>query len=238
MNPVKKGVFRILCAAWKYVHGMDAVPFPDTQNNIPVTESAMNNKQLGMTMVELMVTLAVVAILASVAAPSISDMIANNRLLTLNNQLVSAINYTRSEAVKRRYDVVMCVRNTAGNNCDTGGSFDQGWIIFVDCNANNTLDGTNVCDTNGDGIADGPEQILQDTNKVINTTSGGISISNNILTKPWLIDYSPTGAVANNATLTVQTVSSGGLVPRYQVSMAARTGRVSSCKVPDGETDC
>jgi type IV fimbrial biogenesis protein FimT len=219
---------------------MDAISFLNTENNIPVTESVMNNKQLGMTLIELMITLLVVAVLVAVAAPSISTMLDNNRLLALSNQLVSAINYTRSEAVKRRYDVVMCVRNAAGSGCNSLGGFEQGWIIFVNCNpaVNSTLDTTNVCDTDGDGIADAPEDILQDSNSVVNNTSGNISIVSNSAGNQRLIEYLPSGNVINNATLTVQTGPVASPVPRYRVSMAPRTGRVTSCQVPAGATTC
>ncbi len=71
--------------------------------------------QTGMTLIELLVTVAIVAILATVAAPSVREMIENNRLTALNNQLVSTLNYVRAEAVKRAYHVTMCVRNTDGS---------------------------------------------------------------------------------------------------------------------------
>lgn len=219
---------------------MDAISFLNTENNIPVTESVMNNKQLGMTFIELMVTLVVAAILVAAAAPSIFTMVDNNRLLTLSNQVVSAINYTRSEAVKRRYDVVMCVRNSSGNGCSNLGGFEQGWIIFVNCNpaVNSTPDTTNVCDTDGDGTADAPEEILQDSNSVVSNSSGNITIVSNSTGNQRLIEYLPNGNVVNNATLTVQTGPTASPVPRYQVTMASRTGRVSSCQVPDGATSC
>jgi type IV fimbrial biogenesis protein FimT len=186
-----------------------------------------------MTLVELVVTLTVVAILASVAAPSFSDMLINNRLTALNNQVVSAINYTRSEAVKRVYNAVMCVRNSDGSGCttDTSLGFEAGWIVFMNCNptTNTTPDtASNVCDANGDGTLDSPESILLDSKPDV---MSGITITSNF-TSNQKIGYKPTGSVLNGGTLTINTDSTA----RYKITIAPVTGRVSSCKV--GTTGC
>lgn len=55
----------------------------------------------GLTLVELMVTMALIAIMLSIAVPGFQSYIRNNRLATQTNEIVGAINYTRSEAVKR-----------------------------------------------------------------------------------------------------------------------------------------
>ena len=55
----------------------------------------------GFTLLELMVTVAVAAILATVAVPGFRDLIQNNRVTTQTNELVTALNFARTEAVKR-----------------------------------------------------------------------------------------------------------------------------------------
>jgi type IV fimbrial biogenesis protein FimT len=55
----------------------------------------------GFTLLELMVTIAVVAIMATIAVPSFRDLIQNNRVTTQTNELVTALNFARTEAVKR-----------------------------------------------------------------------------------------------------------------------------------------
>lgn len=184
----------------------------------------MNPKQQGMTLVELMVTLAVVAILFSAAVPSLVSLAENNRLTALNNQVVSAINFTRSEAVKRRYNTAMCVRNNAGTGCAGSGTFDNGWVVFVDCDNDGTVDPATslICDTNGDGTGDSAEQVLQDTIP----SADGLTISNNETSTPRRISYRPNGSLeTKNATLTINK----GPTNIYDVTIA-RTGRVSSCK--------
>lgn len=182
--------------------------------------------QAGLTLVELVVTLTVVAILASVAAPSLRDMLTSNRLTAANNQLVSTINYARAEAVKRVYNVVLCVRNSDGSDCtsNSGDSYENGWIVFVDCNTNSTPDtATNVCDTNGDGVSDAPEAILADTKP--NLTSGMTIVGSSGLEQK--IGYKPNGNASKSGNLVLNMDGSA----YYQITIAANTGRLSSCKV-------
>ncbi|MEB4592538.1 GspH/FimT family protein [Candidatus Thiothrix sp. Deng01] len=189
-------------------------------------------KQTGMTLIELIVTFSIVAILAAVAAPSLSEMISNNRLTALNNQIVSTLNYMRGEAAKRAYDVTMCVRNASGTGCstNTADGFENGWIVFTNCNptTNSTPDTTtNVCDYNGDNIAEAPEEILLDTTM----TLVGVTISNNLST-PQRINYRPNGIASNAGTLNLQLNGES----RYAITIAPLTGRLSSCKV--GTSGC
>lgn len=203
----------------------------------------MNPKQVGMTLVELVVTLAVVAILASAAIPSLREMMENNRLTALNNQLVSSINYVRGEAVKRAYDVAMCVRNTDGSDCASSGGFENGWIVFVNCNpTTNTIPDTttNACDFNRDGVNESPEPILLDSTP---DTHGITIINSNAAGNPRLITYKPNGKSSSANSLIIGATEleldlNLNATPRYKVIMAPHTGRVRSCKVKPGETTC
>lgn len=76
----------------------------------------------GFTLVELMVTVAVAAILIAIAVPSFSRMIASNRLSTAADEIVGAINTARQEAIKRNADVQFCSDLAANNTSDTLGS--------------------------------------------------------------------------------------------------------------------
>ena len=55
----------------------------------------------GFTLIELMVTLTVMAILLSIAAPSFTSLMAANRMSTQTNEFIGALNLARSEAVRR-----------------------------------------------------------------------------------------------------------------------------------------
>ncbi|MGQ7959169.1 GspH/FimT family pseudopilin [Pseudomonas sp. SP16.1] len=85
--------------------------------------------QKGFSLIELMVTLAVLAIVLGLAAPSFSSMLQDNRALSLGSELQGALQYARSEAVKRRLEVVICRRNAAGSACDNGADWSAGWLV-------------------------------------------------------------------------------------------------------------
>ena len=57
------------------------------------------NKSRGFTLMELLVTLVIVSILASMAVPSFSGLIQNNRMSTQFNELLAILGLARSEAV-------------------------------------------------------------------------------------------------------------------------------------------
>lgn len=91
----------------------------------------MQSKNKGFTLVELLVTLSVVAIVISIAAPSFNQQIRNNKSITLTDEFVSALNFTRVEAVKRAHRVSLCP-STDGTSCAGNDDWDKGWIAFVD----------------------------------------------------------------------------------------------------------
>lgn len=85
--------------------------------------------QKGFTLIELMVTLAVLAIVLSMAAPSFSSMLQDNRASALGSELQGALQFARSEAVKRRQSVVICRSNAAGSSCENGTDWSGGWLV-------------------------------------------------------------------------------------------------------------
>ena len=87
----------------------------------------------GFTLVELVITLAVAGVLVSLAVPSFTQFVKNNRLITQANDLVTALNVARSEAIRRGNRVTLC-KSSNQVSCAGSGSWDQGWIVFVDVN--------------------------------------------------------------------------------------------------------
>lgn len=84
----------------------------------------------GFTLIELMVTIAVLAIILGFAIPSFTDQIRNNRSLAYGEEFVTALNFARSEAIKRGGVVSICPSNDDADGCDNDWS--NGWLVFVD----------------------------------------------------------------------------------------------------------
>lgn len=91
--------------------------------------------QVGFTLLELMITLAIAAILLSVGIPSFSALIKDSHLTVSNNDLVTAFNVARSEAVKRGVRVTVC-KSANQTSCTTSNGWEQGWLVFTDENNN------------------------------------------------------------------------------------------------------
>jgi type IV fimbrial biogenesis protein FimT len=66
----------------------------------------------GFTLIELMLTLTVAAVLMMIAAPSFREFLQNSRMSAQVNLFISDLNISRSEAVKRRTRVTMCKSST------------------------------------------------------------------------------------------------------------------------------
>ncbi|GIZ53869.1 GspH/FimT family pseudopilin [Noviherbaspirillum aridicola] len=102
----------------------------------------------GFTLVELMVALAVAAILAGLAAPSFSEMIANQRAKSVATDLYIALTKARSEALKRNVSVSLTPK--------TADQWHGGWQILDPADSTRALHARGAAA----GVAiDGPDEV-------------------------------------------------------------------------------
>jgi general secretion pathway protein H len=93
----------------------------------------------GFTLIELMVTIAVVALLAAVAAPAMVTLMNSNRLSSSAGELTAALQLARAEAVRRSATVTVC-GSADGVACTNGANW-ANWIVL---GTNNINAGTDV----------------------------------------------------------------------------------------------
>jgi type IV fimbrial biogenesis protein FimT len=164
----------------------------------------------GFTLAELLISLAVMAILLALAVPAFSEVMVSSRLTTLANGFLSNLYLARSEAIKRNSRAVLC-KSASGLACSDSGGWHQGWILFHDANNNAALDANEA---------------------VILTQSAlpsGFKLSGNTPVSGY-ISYSPTGAAKKTSgadqfgTLTLcNEASSSGDARKIVISITGRS---------------
>jgi type IV fimbrial biogenesis protein FimT len=93
----------------------------------------------GFTSIELMVTVAIVGVLAALAAPSFQTLMERWRVRQVVSDLESSLQFARSEAIKRNGGVVMQKITTNSHGCSAPTlkrEWDCGWFICADTNRN------------------------------------------------------------------------------------------------------
>jgi type IV fimbrial biogenesis protein FimT len=88
--------------------------------------------QCGVTIIELMIVVAIGAILAVIAIPSLRDTLNNTRQSTALGLIINDLNQARGEAIKRNARILVCGANAAGTNCIGGlapTDWRAGWLV-------------------------------------------------------------------------------------------------------------
>lgn len=116
--------------------------------NVEKHTRALDKLHRGFTLVELMVAVALLAVLLAMGVPSFKETIERNQLASQANEFISSLSIARSEAVKRGKVVTVC-KSVDGSGCSAASAgYEVGWIVFVD--------------ENGDGVRNGDtDELLQ-----------------------------------------------------------------------------
>lgn len=116
-------------------------------------------KNRGFTLIELMITLAVIAIVATIAVPVMGDMVTRSRTTATFNELQGLISYARSESAKTPGNSILLCASANGTGCTNSEDWKVGWLI--------------ARDVNGDGNVDSGDAVL----KVIGPLTTGLSLT-------------------------------------------------------------
>lgn len=122
----------------------------------------------GFTIIELMITVAVIAVMLTIAVPSFGNLVQNNRMTTNVNDIIATFTLARSEAIKRSQRVTLCpvadadacgaALTPAACACSGANTWETGFIAFAD--------------TDGDAVVDAGETII----KVLGSPGNNVTI--------------------------------------------------------------
>jgi type IV fimbrial biogenesis protein FimT len=168
-------------------------------------------KNLGFTLIELIITISIAAILVGIAIPSFGSIIKSTRLTTYANELVSSLNLARSEAVKRGVQISVKRKGSTNQN------WDSGWDIFTD------LD--------GDGTLDAADTLL----KTYPALTNGFTLRTGTVGYQDFAAYLPSGLSVNSSGDTFRLCASSGDIVN---SRAIEINALGRPKTSDGTTAC
>ena len=92
----------------------------------------------GMTVIELLIILAAIAIVVMISVPGSTMVLEHYRLKSTSSDLVGGLNLAKGEALKRNSTVRVCPSSN-GRFCRTDGNWNHGWLVYSDGNADGTV---------------------------------------------------------------------------------------------------
>ncbi len=97
-------------------------------------------QQTGFTLYELMITLMVIAIILGFGIPNLRNFTLNSRITGAANDLHAAFMMARTEAAHAKTNVTICASADPMGAANCGGTWDQGYVVFIDDDADQVRD--------------------------------------------------------------------------------------------------
>jgi type IV fimbrial biogenesis protein FimT len=183
----------------------------------------MKCRALGLTLLELLLVLAMMAVLTSLAAASFRGVWVQRSVSLAAEALLGDLRYARSEALKRARPVLVC-QSSNGLSCTRdGAAWADGWLVFVDSNGNAQVDAASD---------DGP---AEDLLRVQSALPALASIASNVSTGH-SITYQATGSAKSAAQTIVFTPAGSGTPDSLRALCISLQGRARVG--PAGATSC
>lgn len=163
-------------------------------------------------MVELMVVIAIVAVMTTLAAPSFKSLIQSNSMSGVVNTFLADMRYARSEALRRGGGVVLCRSDNpeaATPLCSTGAGTNgwvSGWVVYVDQNSNGTIESTEVLRV---------QSPISSIDSIMQTSGGGARNS---------LAFTATGRFTLSSTLSLQFGGNGQFANEVQRVVCVSVG--------------
>jgi type IV fimbrial biogenesis protein FimT len=104
-------------------------------------------RSTGFTLIELMVTIAVIVVLLALGVPKMQQYATSNRTVAQLNRISGDLALARSEAIKRGSSATVCASDdstTSTPSCSGTNAWEDGWIAFADLNNDGAFNGTDV----------------------------------------------------------------------------------------------
>lgn len=204
----------------------------------------------GFTLTEMMVTIALAAIVMALAAPSLQGIIENNRLSSTTNSLITALNLARSEAITRGMRVSVC-KAAAHESSQESGKYvlddplacdretcdpatgdhcwERGWLVFSDSDRNNMVDDdgdSSLCEAGEDCVI-----------RVYDVLPSNMTLRANIRIKDRVAFKSDGSVAGSNGTFSICFGMNGKNYRQIKLNNIAGRARLMSCNPASPDWD-